>query len=135
MRRLNCTWQSVIRGSVLEPGGGSANPFEQVRREAFILLHQPLVILINLEDFADTIGRSLRLYSWMVKSLKMLYLLITSKAIWIEHIQQTWEGSHEEQKIRAHVATMIHQYETMLGFCTLLSKNAQIQCCSAHTKT
>merc|ERR1719430_751192 len=59
---LNCN-QRVAALSGLEPWKGSPDPLKQVAGKPLVLLHQPLVVLVDLEYLADPVGGHLSLHS------------------------------------------------------------------------
>lgn len=62
--------QGVVGLAGLEPRQGAADPFQQVGGEALVLLHQPLVLLVDLEDLADAVGSHLRLPPYEGQSVR-----------------------------------------------------------------
>lgn len=53
--------ERVVRLSRRQPGQSALDPFKQVGGEALVLLHEALVLLVNLEHLADAVGSHLGL--------------------------------------------------------------------------
>lgn len=53
--------ESVVLLAGLEPRQGATDPFQEVRGETLILLHQPLILLVHLQHLADAVGGHLSL--------------------------------------------------------------------------
>lgn len=53
--------ERVVGLAAVQPGHGASDPFEQIRGQALVLLHEALVLLVDLQHLADPVCRCLGL--------------------------------------------------------------------------
>ena len=76
---LLTTCKRIVGLTTSEPRHRSSYPFQQVRGQTLVFLHKPLVLLIHLQNLADSVCRSFGLQNLFESFLQQEIFLITRR--------------------------------------------------------